>query len=84
VERTQIVLGDMTPMLLVLWRNKNPDGKERLHLPLDLELSKETGEIMFEVGLRIEGLMHKDEWCSDDVQKTLTNPILLLYAAGHH
>jgi len=34
VERTQIVLSEMTPLLLVLWREKHPEGKEQLHLPL--------------------------------------------------
>jgi hypothetical protein len=38
VERTQIVLGEMTPLLLVLWREKHPEGKEQLYLPLDSEL----------------------------------------------
>ena len=40
VERTQIVLGEMTPLLLVLWREKHPEGKEQLHLPLDPELAR--------------------------------------------
>jgi hypothetical protein len=38
VERTQMVLGEMTPLLLVLWREKHPDGQEQLYLPLDAEL----------------------------------------------
>jgi hypothetical protein len=39
VERAQMVLGEMTPLLLVLWREKHPDGQEQLYLPLDSELS---------------------------------------------
>ena len=38
VERTQTVLGEMTPLLLVLWREKHPEGKEQLYLPLDSQL----------------------------------------------
>ena len=46
VERTQIVLGEMTPLLLVLWREKHPDGKEQLYLPLDSELPVEAEQII--------------------------------------
>jgi hypothetical protein len=35
VERTQIVLSEMTPLLLVLWREKHPGGKKQLYLPLN-------------------------------------------------
>ena len=35
VERTQVVLSDMTPLLLVLWREKHPDGQEQLMLAFD-------------------------------------------------
>jgi hypothetical protein len=45
VERTQIVLGEMTPLLLVLWREKHPEGKEQLYLPLDSEWSGETEQL---------------------------------------
>jgi len=45
VERTQIVLGEMTPLLLVLWREKHPEGKEQLYLPLDSELPGETEQL---------------------------------------
>jgi hypothetical protein len=34
VERTHIVLSEMTPLLLILWREKRPDGNEQLYLPL--------------------------------------------------
>jgi hypothetical protein len=29
---------EMTPLPLVLWREKYPEGKEQLHLPLNSEL----------------------------------------------
>ena len=45
VERTQIVSGEMTPLLLVLWREKHPEGKEQLYLPLDSELLGETEQL---------------------------------------
>ena len=50
-ERTQIVLGKMTPLLLVLWREKRPEGKEQLYLPLASELPVETEQLMIPVGL---------------------------------
>jgi hypothetical protein len=50
VERTQIVLGEMTPLLLVLWREKHPEGKEQLYLPLDSELLRETPQLFIPVG----------------------------------
>ena len=46
VERTQIVLSEMTPLLLVLWREKHPEGKEQLYLPLNSELSGEREQIV--------------------------------------
>jgi hypothetical protein len=49
VERTQMVLGEMTPLLLILWREKHPDGKEQLYLPLDLELPKAMEQLMLPV-----------------------------------
>ena len=49
VERTQMVLGEMTPLLLVLWREKHPDGKEQLKLPLDLELPKAIEQLRLPV-----------------------------------
>jgi hypothetical protein len=51
VERTQIVLGEMTPLLLVLWREKHPEGKEQLYLPLDSELPLETEQLFISVGI---------------------------------
>jgi len=51
VERTQIVLGEMTPLLLVLWREKHPEGKEQLYLPLDSELPIETEQLFISVGI---------------------------------
>jgi hypothetical protein len=54
VERTQIVLGEMTPLLLALWREKHPEGKEQLYLPLDSELPVEKEQLMIPVGLRAE------------------------------
>jgi len=49
VERTQMVLGEMTPLLLVLWREKHPDGKEQLSLSLDLELPKAMEQLKLPV-----------------------------------
>ena len=51
VERTQIVLGEMTPLLLILWREKHPEGKEQLYLPLDSELPGETEQLLISVGI---------------------------------
>lgn len=34
VERTQMVLSEMTPLLLELWRERHPKGQEQLQLPL--------------------------------------------------
>jgi hypothetical protein len=53
VERTQIVLGEMTALLLVLWREKHPEGMEQLYLPLDSELPIETEQLLIPV--EIEG-----------------------------
>ena len=49
VERTQMVLGEMTPLLLVLWREKHPEAKEQLYLPLDSELPGETEQLSIPV-----------------------------------
>jgi len=49
VERTQIVLGEMTPLLLVLWREKHPEAKEQLYLPLDSELPGEREQLSIPV-----------------------------------
>ena len=49
VERTRIVLGEMTPLLLVLWREKHPEGKEQLYLPLDSELPGEREQLSIPV-----------------------------------
>ena len=46
VERTQMVLGEMTPLLLVLWREKHPGGREQLRLPLDSELPKTEEQLI--------------------------------------
>jgi len=51
VERTQIVLGEITLLLLVLWREKHPEGKEQLYLPLDSELTIETEQLLISVGI---------------------------------
>jgi len=40
-----MVLVEMTPLLLVLWREKHPEGKEQLYLPLDSELPGETEQL---------------------------------------
>jgi 5-methylcytosine-specific restriction endonuclease McrA len=32
VERTQVVLSEMDPLLLALWREKHPDGQEQIML----------------------------------------------------
>jgi hypothetical protein len=42
VERTKMVLSEMTPLLLILWREKHPEGKEQLYLPLKSELPQVT------------------------------------------
>ena len=49
VERTQMVLGEMTPLLLVLWREKHPEGREQLRLPLDVELPKTVEQLTLPV-----------------------------------
>ena len=51
VERTQIVLVEMTPLLLVLWHEKHPEGKEQLFLPLDPELLGETEQLLISAGI---------------------------------
>jgi hypothetical protein len=51
VERTQIVLGEMTPLLLVLWREKHPEGKEQLYLPLDSRLRVEKEQFLLPAGI---------------------------------
>jgi len=35
----------MTPLQLVLWREKHPEGKRVLYLPLDSELPGETEQL---------------------------------------
>ena len=49
VERTQMVLGEMTPLLLILWREKHPDGQEQLYLPLDAELPRVAEQLRIPV-----------------------------------
>ncbi|AXC09708.1 hypothetical protein ACPOL_0325 [Acidisarcina polymorpha] len=44
-----MVLGEMTPLLLILWREKHPQGKEQLSLPLDLELPKAMEQLRLPV-----------------------------------
>jgi hypothetical protein len=55
VEHTQMVLGEMTPLLLILWREKHPQGKEQLHLPLDLELPKSMEQLRLPVAVEDRG-----------------------------
>lgn len=47
MERTQIVLGEMTPLLLVLWREKHPEGKEQVCLPLDVDGYENLSQLAF-------------------------------------
>jgi hypothetical protein len=54
VERTQMVLSEMTPSLLALWREKHPDGKEQLCLPLDVKVAKATEQLMLPVNPGVE------------------------------
>jgi hypothetical protein len=35
VERTKMVLAEMTPLLLVLWREQHPEGEEQIMLGFD-------------------------------------------------
>jgi len=51
VERTQIVLGETPSLLLILWREKHPEGKEQLYLPLNSELPGETERLPISVGM---------------------------------
>jgi hypothetical protein len=52
VERTKMVLAEMTPLLLVLWREHHPEGQEQIMLGFDvreeaaeaIRLSKEKKE----------------------------------------
>jgi hypothetical protein len=52
VERTKMVLAEMTPLLLVLWREQHPQGQEQIMLGFDvrepaaeaIRLSKEKTE----------------------------------------
>jgi hypothetical protein len=36
VERTKMVLAEMTPLLLVLWREQHPEGQEQIMLGFDM------------------------------------------------
>jgi hypothetical protein len=36
VERTKMVLAEMTPLLLVLWREQHPEGQEQIMLGFDV------------------------------------------------
>jgi hypothetical protein len=49
VERTQMVLGKMTPLLLILWREKHPGGQEKPSLPLDAELPRVAKQLKIPV-----------------------------------
>jgi hypothetical protein len=44
-----MVLSEMTPLPLVLWREKHPEGKEQLHLPLNSELPQVMEQLMLPV-----------------------------------
>ena len=46
VERTQMVLSETIPLLLALWREKHPDGKEQLYLPLDMKVADAIEQLM--------------------------------------
>jgi hypothetical protein len=45
VERTKMVLQEMTPLLLTLWREKHPEGKEQFFLALDSETACVTEQL---------------------------------------
>ena len=47
-----MVLGEMTSLLLILWREKHPQGKEQLYLPLDLELPKSMEQLRVPVAVK--------------------------------
>lgn len=49
VERTKMVLSEMTPLLLVLWREKHPEGKEQLYLPLNSEFPQVREQLILPV-----------------------------------
>jgi hypothetical protein len=49
VERTKMVLGEMTPLLLILWRERHQRGTEQLYLPLDFELPKAMEQLRLPV-----------------------------------
>jgi hypothetical protein len=47
-----MVLAEMTPLLLLLWREKHPNGKEQLKLPLDVELPKVMEQLRLPVEVK--------------------------------
>ena len=51
VESMRRLPGKAVPLasLSVLWREKHPEGKEQLYLPLDSELPGETGQLSIPV-----------------------------------
>src|SRR5271170_5307897 len=85
VERTQIVLGEMSPLLLILWREKHPRVKEQVHLPLDLELPKEMEKLTLPVEVEDRGA-YGDERL--DIRRGAQGPgesdLLLANSARHH
>jgi len=42
----------MTPLLLILWREKHQQGMEQLCLPLDMDLPKAMEQLRLQVELR--------------------------------
>lgn len=59
VERTQMVLGEMTPLLLILWREKHPHGKEQLSLPLGMDVPNATQQLILPVEIEEGGACAK-------------------------
>jgi len=49
VERTQMVLSEMTPLLLELWREKHPEGKEQLYLSLNSGSLRVAEQLLLQV-----------------------------------
>lgn len=50
VERTKIVLSEMTPLLLELWRERHPDGIEQLGLDFAARLPLPPAPRLFDEG----------------------------------
>ncbi len=49
-----MVLGEMTPLLLVLWREKHPYGKEQFCSPFNAELPGEITQAAIPFGMKDE------------------------------